>query len=85
MDKCIKFLYLIAIGCFMCTIKEWNFLPEVILGNRFIGKKHKVFNDIRCNISLIWMNIYRISLIVYDDLRFRKIEVDRTSFSTLFL
>jgi len=68
----------------MCTVYKRQFLPEIILRYRFIGDQHEIFDDLRCNIPLVRLNLDRFSLVIEHDLRLRKIKIDRAALHTFF-
>ena len=69
----------VCIRGFMTSIKKWQFLPEEILCNGLIGHQHEILNDLRCRISVIWMNIHREIPIVQFNLGFRKIKINTSA------
>lgn len=66
----------------MCTVYKRQFLPEIILRYRFIGNQHEIFDDLRCNIPLVRLNLDRFSLVIKHNLRLRKIKIDRAALHT---
>ena len=68
----------------MCTVYKRQFLPEIILRYRFIGDQHEIFDDLRCNIPLVRLNLDRFSLVIKHNLRLRKIKIDRAALHTFF-
>ena len=68
----------------MCTVYKWQFLPEIILCHCLIGDQHKIFNDLCCNISLIRLDLNRLSFFIKHDFCLWKIKIDRSAFHTFF-
>ena len=72
----------VCIRGFMTSVKKWQFLPEEILRNSLISHQHEILDDLRCRISVIWMNIYREIPIIQFNLGFRKIKINTASLLT---
>ena len=67
----------------MGSVKEGNFLPEIILCHGLIGNEHEILDDFCCCIPVIGADIYRFALLIQDHLRLREIKVDGTSLLSL--
>ena len=83
-DKGTQFLYLLFVWNFMRSVEKWNLSPKIFFCHCLIGKKHKIFDDLRCNIPLVRLNLDRFSLVIEHDLRLRKIKIDRAALHTFF-
>ena len=83
-DEHAQALHLLRIRVVVGTIDKRKLLPEIILRNGLVGHQHEIFNDLGCHISIVWLNINRMSLLIKNNLGLRKIKVNRTTFSSFF-
>ena len=65
----------------MNAVQKRQFLPETVFRNGFIGRQHKIFDQIGCFIALIGFNGNGMSFCIQMNLTLRKIKVQRASFT----
>ena len=73
---------LVRVRLLMGPVYKRQLLPEIIFRHGLIGQKHEIFNNIRSHISLIRMNVRRISVLIENDLGFRKIKINGAALSS---
>ena len=83
-DKGTQFLYLLFIWNFMRSVEKWNLSPKIFFCHCLISKKHKIFDDLRCTVSLIRFDINWFPLLIQFNLCLWKIKINRTSLAASF-
>ena len=83
-DKGSQLTNFLGIRCVMSSVHKRDFHPVKMLGNRLIGEKHKILNDLCRCISLVGFNFKRNTILVKNDLALREIKIDGAPFSSFF-
>ena len=83
-DKRCQLVDLLRIRVVVGTVHKRQFLPEIVLCHRLVGKQHKIFDNLGCNIALVRLDLHRASLRVQNDLRLREIKINRSALHPFF-
>ncbi|MNN31052.1 hypothetical protein D3C81_1447230 [compost metagenome] len=75
-DKRHEIHQLFLVRVFMNPIYKRNLHPMEMLCHRFVCCKHELFDNLLGNGTLTLHNVDRFAVLVYDNLRFLKIEVN---------
>ena len=82
MKKHQKTFDLFRIRVLMSSVYKRIISGTVFLRHGFIGKKHKILNDLCSYILLIRFDLHRSSHLIQEDFTLRKIKINRTAFES---
>ena len=68
----------------MRPIEERHISPEILLCHSLVRHKHKILYDLCGSISLMWFDLYGLSLFIQNNLSLRKVKVNRSPSPSAF-
>ncbi|MNN74297.1 hypothetical protein D3C81_1904830 [compost metagenome] len=70
---------LFLVRVLMYPVYERYLKPVEMLCHRLISRKHKFFNNLLGDGAFPLHNVYRLAILIHNDLRFLKIKINRTA------
>ena len=83
LQKQHQLLHTIPVRHTMYTIHKGNLQPVEMLCHRLVGRQHEILYQIGSHIPFIGLDLQRISLFIQQNLAFRQIKINGTSFLPL--